>query len=155
MFKSLFLLIFNIAEMWVVVDKKIPRLNGLHLHGKLEFSNQLPQINLNVAYIHIRGGRLILGWENDPYTGEAVIELRGTQKTPSFPIISGPNLGSNFIGNHFLYFFSFYGSAFLLKRTYWNCYHRRKWTQRSESKTWTRLFRIALTPLRKVWIQLF
>ena len=38
-----------------------------------------------------------------------------------------------------------------------NGYRRKKWTRRNEFKSWTRLiaFNIALTPLRKVWIQLF
>ena len=38
-----------------------------------------------------------------------------------------------------------------------NCYRRRKWTRRHEFKSWTRMiaFHIALTPLGKVWIQLF
>ena len=36
-------------------------------------------------------------------------------------------------------------------------YRRRNWTRRHEFKSWTRLiaFHIALTPLGKVWIQLF
>ena len=38
-----------------------------------------------------------------------------------------------------------------------NGYRHRKWTQRHEFKSWTRLiaFHIALIPLGKVWIQLF
>ena len=38
-----------------------------------------------------------------------------------------------------------------------NGYHRRKWTRRHESKSWTRLiaFHIALILLGKVWIQLW
>ena len=38
-----------------------------------------------------------------------------------------------------------------------NGYRRRKWTRRHVFKSWTRLiaFHIALTPLGKVWIQLF
>ena len=46
--------------------------------------------------------------------------------------------------------------------TWWRCplcsrYRRRKWTQRYEFKSWTRLiaFHIAIIPLGKVWIQLF
>ena len=40
---------------------------------------------------------------------------------------------------------------------WWNGYRRRKWTQRLEFKSWTRMiaFHIALIPLGKVWIQLF
>ena len=44
-----------------------------------------------------------------------------------------------------------------LQNLWCNCYRRRKWTQRHEFKSWTRLiaFHIALIPLGKVWIQLF
>ena len=46
----------------------------------------------------------------------------------------------------------------IFRRCPWfNGYRRRKWTQRHEFKSWTRLiaFHIALIPLGKVWIQLF
>ena len=46
----------------------------------------------------------------------------------------------------------------ILWRCPWcNGYRRRKWIQRHEFKSWTRLiaFHIALIPLGKVWIQLF
>lgn len=89
---------FQIAGMWVVADTSIPKLNALHLYGQLEISNDLPKITLSASYIYIRGGRLILGWENKPYPGEAIIELKGTKHAPSFPVNSGPNLGSSFIG---------------------------------------------------------
>ena len=48
--------------------------------------------------------------------------------------------------------------SYLFRRCPWcNGYHRRKWTQQHEFKSWTRLiaFHIALIPLGKVWIQLF
>lgn len=96
--KYFFFLFFQIAGMWVVADTSIPKLDALHVYGQLEISNDLPKITLSVSYIYIRGGRLILGWENKPYPGEAIIELKGTKHAPSFPVNSGPNLGSSFIG---------------------------------------------------------
>ena len=54
--------------------------------------------------------------------------------------------------------YSMYSTIITCKSCLWcNGYHRRKWTQQLEFKSWTRMiaFHIALIPLGKVLIQLF
>ncbi|XP_029647330.2 fibrocystin-L-like [Octopus sinensis] len=84
--------------MWIVVDIDLPKFNTIFIYGQLEVSNKLSEVTISANYIHIVGGRLIVGWENDPYPGNATIELRGSQQTPQFDVKSGPNMGSKVIG---------------------------------------------------------
>ncbi|XP_052830942.1 fibrocystin-L [Octopus bimaculoides] len=84
--------------MWIVVDIDLPKFNTIYIYGQMEVSNKLSEVTISANYIHIVGGRLIVGWENDPYPGNATIELRGSQQTPQFDVKSGPNLGSKVIG---------------------------------------------------------
>lgn len=45
----------------------------------------------------LQGGRFIIGWEDNFFQGEAVIELRGTKRTPDKPVNGGPNAGAKTI----------------------------------------------------------
>lgn len=95
--------------MWIVVDIDLPKFNTIYIYGQMEVSNKLNEVTISANYIHIVGGRLIVGWENDPYPGNATIELRGSQQTPQYDVKSGPNMGSKVIGEWvvvcFLFFF--------------------------------------------------
>ncbi|MEE6507574.1 hypothetical protein FKM82_026763 [Ascaphus truei] len=48
--------------------------------------------------VYMYGGRLIGGWEHDPFQGELHIVLRGNHLTPDMPLPDGPNQGSKVIG---------------------------------------------------------
>lgn len=58
--------------MWVVADVAFPRINKLVLVGNLEMDHKkIPNTDnyrdftLEVNFIIIQGGRLVVGWEDD------------------------------------------------------------------------------------------
>ncbi|XP_053571903.1 fibrocystin-L [Bombina bombina] len=93
------------AGTWVVADIDIPSLEKLTIYGALELQNNTNSTTstfkktvLNATYISIQGGRLIGGWEDDPFLGELYIVLRGNHSTPEMPLPDGPNQGSKVLG---------------------------------------------------------
>lgn len=61
-------------DTWIVADVAIPKLRSLNLKGNLEFdgekdpnTDEYKTFVLEVSYIIIEGGRLIVGWEEDRY----------------------------------------------------------------------------------------
>lgn len=46
----------------------------------------------------MQGGRLIGGWEDNPFKGELQIVLRGNHSTPEWAFPEGPNQGSKVLG---------------------------------------------------------
>ncbi|XP_069115782.1 fibrocystin-L-like [Argopecten irradians] len=67
---------------WIVLDTMPPVLEKVFLYGVLEFDHgpidgAYRNLTLNVTDIIIIGGRLIIGWPDQPYLGEAAIVLRG------------------------------------------------------------------------------
>lgn len=72
----------------------------LVLYGVLELddANGTRNFELNCTYIVILGGRLIIGWPDKPFLGQALILLQGEHSTPYFRTTSGPPLGSKAIG---------------------------------------------------------
>lgn len=96
-----------IADTWVVVNTSINMLGNLVLEGTLEFANYPGAVyELNANNIIIMGGRLIIGWPDDPFLGEASIILRGNHSSPNYVAQgSGPTIGSKALGKtpaHFL-----------------------------------------------------
>ncbi|XP_057684607.1 fibrocystin-L-like [Corythoichthys intestinalis] len=104
--------VFIPPGMWIVLDGNTPALNKLIIMGVLEVpqpSNRsssrparaAPQnhtVVINAVYIFIQGGRLLAGWEDEPYTGELHVILRGHHNTPDWPLTNGLNLGSKVLG---------------------------------------------------------
>ena len=62
--------------VYVVLDCKIPDLFILTLEGSLELDNGMDH-SVQMAMIFIKGGRLIVGWENDPILTNVQIVLTG------------------------------------------------------------------------------
>ena len=89
----------------MVADMVLPRMKKLNIYGTLEIDDQpdpatghVREFVLEVTYIYIRGGRLLAGWEDSPFTGKLDILLNGNHRTPNFPREDGPNIGSKVIG---------------------------------------------------------
>ena len=93
-----------VSGAWVVADTVLPTMSKLEIYGVLELDND-PDSNgkqrdytLKVTYLYIEGGRLIVGWEDNPFKGQVQIILEGSHSTPDFPRVDGPELGSKVIG---------------------------------------------------------
>lgn len=88
------------SDQWVVADMALPRMGKLVLYGVLELddANGTRNFELNCTYIIILGGRLIIGWPDKPFLGQALILLEGEHSTPPYPTTSGPPVGSKAIG---------------------------------------------------------
>ena len=89
-----------ISDTWVVVNSTINKLGTLLLEGVLEFNNYpSAEYEINADFIIIVGGRLIIGWPEDPFDGLASIILRGNHSSPHYiPNGDGPTIGSKAIG---------------------------------------------------------
>ncbi|XP_050924319.1 LOW QUALITY PROTEIN: PKHD1 like 1, tandem duplicate 1 [Lates calcarifer] len=98
---------------WVVLDSDTVPLNKLTVIGVLEIpdtnnsssnsrtARSAPEYNtvvLDAVYISIQGGRLIAGWDDEPFRGQLHIKLRGNHRTPDWPLPNGPNQGSKVLG---------------------------------------------------------
>lgn len=87
---------------WVILDQAIPSFTELVIEGTLDLDHGPTKdndITIDVTYLYIYGGRLIIGCEESaPYEGKASIVLRGTASTTPYPVTEGPNVGSKVIG---------------------------------------------------------
>ncbi|KAK9526506.1 hypothetical protein VZT92_015203 [Zoarces viviparus] len=97
---------------WVMLDSDTPPLNKLTVIGVLEIPDNMnsspsrqaraaPEYStvvLDAVYISIQGGRLIAGWDDEPFRGQLHIKLRGNHRTPDWPLPNGPNQGSKVLG---------------------------------------------------------
>ncbi|KAK3107032.1 hypothetical protein FSP39_005622 [Pinctada imbricata] len=84
---------------WVVADTNLPWLGTLILKGGLELdsNNGARDFTLNCTYIIILGGRLVVGFPEEPFLSTANIVLRGSHSTPEYPHTTGPVIGSKVI----------------------------------------------------------
>ncbi|XP_042639560.1 fibrocystin-L [Orycteropus afer afer] len=92
---------------WIVADTDIPPIERLIIWGVLELEDtynvgaaksSYRKVVLNATYISLQGGRLIGGWEDNPFKGELQIILRGNHSTPDWTLPEGPNQGSKVLG---------------------------------------------------------
>uniref|UniRef100_A0A673UX60 Fibrocystin-L n=1 Tax=Suricata suricatta TaxID=37032 RepID=A0A673UX60_SURSU len=92
---------------WIVADTDIPSMQSLLIRGVLELEDKhsvggvessYRKVVLNATYILLQGGRLIGGWEDNPFKGELEIVLRGNHSTPEWALPEGPNQGSKVLG---------------------------------------------------------
>ena len=92
----------------MVIRGPVPNLNKLYIYGTVEFEYQADEngdyydLTLNCNYIIISGGRLIVGWEDKPFMGEANIILRGNWNSEELFVDGGPLLGAKAIGEYHL-----------------------------------------------------
>ncbi|XP_073925166.1 fibrocystin-L isoform X4 [Castor canadensis] len=93
--------------MWIVADMDMPPMERLIIWGVLELEDKSKvgtagpsygRIVLNATYISVQGGRLIGGWEDNPFKGELYIILRGNHSTPEWALPEGPNQGAKVLG---------------------------------------------------------
>lgn len=87
---------------WVLVNMtQIAKLGVLYLEGVLEFADTPGAVyEIEADHIVIMGGRLIIGWPDDPFDGLATITLRGNHSSPYFFPGDGPTLGAKAIGKN-------------------------------------------------------
>nr|XP_045000409.1 fibrocystin-L [Jaculus jaculus] len=92
---------------WIVADTDMPPMERLIIWGVLELEDKSSvgasgpsyrKVVLNATYISIQGGRLIGGWEDNPFKGELQIVLTGNHSTPEWALPEGPNQGAKVIG---------------------------------------------------------
>ncbi|KAL1767893.1 fibrocystin-L isoform X2 [Sigmodon hispidus] len=92
---------------WVVADTDIPPMEKLIIWGVLEIEDgsemgsaapSYRKVVLNATYISVQGGRLIGGWEDNPFKGELQIVLRVNHSTPEWAFPEGPNQGAKVLG---------------------------------------------------------
>ncbi|XP_056153970.1 fibrocystin-L-like [Lampris incognitus] len=97
---------------WVILDSDTPPLNKLTVVGVLEIPDttndtstrrarsppEYRTVVLDATYISIQGGRVIAGWDDEPFRGALHIKLRGNHHTPDWPLPKGPNQGSKVLG---------------------------------------------------------
>ncbi|KAM6899772.1 PKHD1 like 1, tandem duplicate 1 [Xenentodon cancila] len=96
---------------WVVLDTDTPSLNMLTVIGVLEIpdTNISPSsqaqsttkyrtVVMDAVYISIQGGRLIAGWQDEPFRGQLHIKLRGNHHTPDLLLSDELNQGSKVLG---------------------------------------------------------
>lgn len=79
-----------------------PTLVYCYIFGVLEFENSVGvDITLQCQKIFIDGGRLIIGYKDDPFKGDAKILLLGSPADPEivFQNNKGPTVGTKAIGN--------------------------------------------------------
>ena len=95
------------TDTWVVADIDFQQMESLVLEGVLELDHgpsQDRQFTIDVMYLYILGGRLIIGCqESSPFLGQATISLRGDHSTPAWPKTEGPNIGAKAVGKKVIF----------------------------------------------------
>ena len=66
------------SDMYVVVDKAIPRLGKLIINGGLELSDAIDHM-IEVDFLIVDGGSFVIGYPSAPFEHEATIMLYGDQ----------------------------------------------------------------------------
>ena len=85
------------------MNGSVNKLGILLLEGVLEFADSPTAVYIiDADFIIIKGGRLIIGWPEDPFDGLASIILRGSHSSPYYNPGDGPTLGSKAIGIGFM-----------------------------------------------------
>nr|XP_034372677.1 fibrocystin-L [Arvicanthis niloticus] len=92
---------------WIVADIDMPPMEKLIIWGVLEIEDKSElgaagpayrRVVLNATYISVQGGRLIGGWEDNPFKGVLQIVLRGNHSTPEWAFPDGLNQGAKVLG---------------------------------------------------------
>ncbi|XP_021369085.1 fibrocystin-L-like isoform X2 [Mizuhopecten yessoensis] len=76
------------SGVWMVADMAIPWFKTVVLYGTIEFDHGTAapyrNIDLNATHVIILGGRLIIGWPDDPFLGDARVILRGNSSSAEY-----------------------------------------------------------------------
>ena len=83
---------------YVIVDIALPRLASITIYGGLELLDELNH-TIEVDYILIAGGRVVVGWPDTPFINTATFILHGSRSSPEIilpPV--GTVLGAKAIG---------------------------------------------------------
>ncbi|XP_043994771.1 fibrocystin-L-like isoform X2 [Gambusia affinis] len=84
---------------WVVLDRDTPPLRRLTIFGVLEVLDSPNRtLVIDAIYVSIQGGRLLAGWDGEPFQGRLEIRLRGNHDSPDWLLPGGPNQGSKVLG---------------------------------------------------------
>ena len=115
-----FTFIFSVLDDYVVLrysDSLPSKLGTLLLFGTLEVSDKDYDLAdedfyLTLDFLIIRGGRLIIGWEDSPFEGTMEITLIGSVNSRPYEDsrYKEPNIGAKTVGKvdlFVLYFFSY------------------------------------------------
>ncbi|KAJ8313315.1 hypothetical protein KUTeg_009101 [Tegillarca granosa] len=76
------------TSKWMVADELFPTMETLIIKGTLEVDADFDgdgnflNFELRVTYLIIHGGRLIVGWTDNPFPGTMSIILQGTEASP-------------------------------------------------------------------------
>ena len=84
-------------DVWMVLDMTPPPLSEIYVYGVLEVEPGLIG-SLSATHIVVMG-KLIVGAEGDPFTGDFSFILRGSHSTPQVMLPAGPAIGAKAIGN--------------------------------------------------------
>lgn len=83
---------------WMVADTRLPSINKLIIYGTLELEPGMDFI-LNATYIYVAPeANLIMGWPDQPMSGQVIVSLQGNWDTPDMTIHGAPNMGAKAIG---------------------------------------------------------
>ncbi|XP_076438592.1 LOW QUALITY PROTEIN: fibrocystin-L-like [Babylonia areolata] len=85
-------------DQWLIIDEPLPPLTSMVVVGGLSASaNASLDFTLEAEWVVVYG-RLSIGWQDEPFSGNARILLRGQRSSPDVPSLAGPhNLGSKVI----------------------------------------------------------
>ena len=75
----------------------LPTMGKIYIYGVLEL-DPTKDFVLEATHIIIQGGRLVVGFPDDPYTRNGRIVLHGRHSTEEIALPNGPALGSKAIG---------------------------------------------------------
>jgi len=70
----------------IFLDISPPKLHTILVYGTLEFSRDHGALALNVSYLFVKGGRLVIGTEEEPYMQQATITLEGNRLSRELPV---------------------------------------------------------------------
>ena len=79
-------------------------LGRVWIYGGLEFEfarngdGEFYNFTFSATHIIIVGGRLVVGWEKQPFMGTLDLVLNGDHLTPDVPLPNGPNVGAKALG---------------------------------------------------------
>ena len=85
------------CSWYLLLDVAIPRLGTLTVCGVLEVIDGMDHL-IEADIILITGGRLVVGYQDTPFTSKAVFNLHGNRSSPEVTFEPGPILGSKAIG---------------------------------------------------------
>ena len=91
------------STMWIIYDlEDSPVFDLITVNGRLSFLDEpeiLPDLNLNTHYIFVRGGELLIGSADEPYSANAKITLFGARADEQVVMSGTVEAGNKIIAN--------------------------------------------------------